>query len=157
MSSRRLVQIGLALFFVSLVYLLAALQIPHIGEGAPDWHTVRRPQIPVEFPSAERSPPPQPASSGSSDEWQTHAPIALLVGMRVSILEPVKIKKYDPERKQWVDCWVKRAVCKYVQKWVIAYWIDTMNCYGFFDDYGRLRLLPDVRLIESYSITQKGG
>ncbi len=149
MSSRILFRCTLAFFFVSCCFLLAALQIPRIGEGAPDWHTVKRPAIPLESLAADAETPdaPQEQAFPSNPGLDClHPPIAIGVNMRVCVWEPVYGFKYDCLKKQWVRvCLGKHAVCRYQRKTITAYWIPTMNCYGFYDDYGRLRLLPDFR------------
>lgn len=149
---KRLFGIALALFLVSITYLIAALQIPHIGEGAPDWHTVKRPQIPVQSISNDSCPPPLPNSpdnskdsvDGSCQINKEHPPIAVIIAMQVCVNEPVYGYKYDTDKKQWVTaCLGTRAVTKYVRKTFIANWYDTIHCYAIIDDYGRLRALPD--------------
>lgn len=144
----RLFKLGLALFLMSLCFFLAALQIPHIGEGAPDWHTVKRPQIPVQSVSNEPSPAP-PDESPDNDcpvFDQAHPPIAVLIAMQECVYEPVYGWKYKYDEKKWVKAYLgTHAVSKYVKKTFTAYWIDTLHCYAFYDDYGRLRLLPDFR------------
>lgn len=140
----RLFAINLVLLLTSICFFLAAFQLTHLGEGAPDWHTVKRPQIPVESSTEDSVPPgsPPPELSGSS----VHPPIAVVVAFQVSSSEPVYGFKYDPSSRKWVRaCLGKHAVCRYVRKLVTAYWIETLHCYGFYDDYGRLRLLPDFR------------
>ena len=66
--------------------------------------------------------------------------------MQECVSEPVYGWKYDCQHKQWVKtCLGTHAVSKYIKKTVTAYWIDTLHSYAFYDDYGRLRTLPDFR------------
>lgn len=149
--SKRILSLSLALCFVALVFLIAALQIPRIGEGAPDWHTVKRPQIPVQSLDADSSPPPIPQHGNADVDasfWNesAHPPIAFLVARRICVSEPVYGWRYDCGKMKWVKvCLGTHAVVKYVKKQVTAHWIDSMRCYGFYDDYGCLRLVPDFR------------
>lgn len=106
-----ILRVSLALTFVSLTFFLAALQIPHIGEGAEDWHTVKRPAIPAS------------KTSGSSLD-ELHPDIEL------ELYKTVYLKGSTPKRKRIV---------------VKAFWIETLNCYCYFDDYGRLCAVPEHR------------
>lgn len=141
----RLFQSGLALLLMSLCFFLAALQIPHIGEGAPDWHTVKNPQIPVQSLSNDSCPPPDKIpDSDCPDLDKAHPPIAVVIAMQECVSEPVYGWKYERQHRKWVKaCLGTHAVSKYIKKTVTANWIDTLHCYAFYDDYGRLRLLPD--------------
>ncbi len=66
--------------------------------------------------------------------------------MQECVSEPVYGWKYDCQLKKWVKAYLgTHAVSKYIKKTVTACWIDTLHCYAFYDDYGRLRLLPDFR------------
>lgn len=146
----RLFQVSLALFLMALCFFLAALQIPHIGEGAPDWHTVKRPQIPVQSITNDSCPPALPEQTpdgyGCPVVTKAHPPIAIDINTQVCVAEPVDGWKYDCDQKKWVKaCVGTHAVSKYVRKTVTAYWIETIHCYGFYDDYGRLKTLPDYR------------
>lgn len=142
---KRILQVGLALFFVSVCFLLAALQIPHIGIGAPDWHTVKRPEIPVQS-ATEEDQVELPVLVDCGDTSKPHPDIVLLVVMKVCVAEPVYGWSLDAQQNKWVRaCVGNRAVSKYVKKQVKASWIDTINCYAFYDDYGRLRLVPEYR------------
>jgi hypothetical protein len=135
---------------MSLCFFLAALQIPHIGEGAPDWHTVKRPQIPVHSITDDSTPPAAPEQNPDGDGSPVcsaaHPPLALEISTVVCVAEPVYGWKYDCQSKQWVKtCLGTHAVSKYMKKTVIAYWIETIRCYGFYDDYGRLKAVPEYR------------
>ena len=141
---KRIIALNLALVLISISFFFAALQIPHIGEGAPDWHTVKRPQIPIESLS-DGAPPPV----GIPDEGKCtpgHPPIAVMVAFQVCVSEPVYGWSFNRASGKWERvCLGKHAVTKYLRKLVYAHWIDTLHCYAFYDDYGRLRLLPDLR------------
>jgi len=140
----KFLRIALALFIMSVSFFLAALEIPHIGEGAPDWHTVKRPQIPVQSISSDSCPPPAPDENCEIN--RAHPPIALDISTTVCVSEPVLGWRYDCEKKQWVqDCVGSHAVSKWVTKTVTANWIDTIHCYAFYDDYGRLKMVPEYR------------
>ncbi|MBX9724522.1 MAG: hypothetical protein K2X81_24150 [Candidatus Obscuribacterales bacterium] len=141
----KLLRFVIALFLMSVVFFIAALQIPHIGEGAPDWHTVKRPQIPLQSINDDCNPPPLPAGDGDALCSKEHPPIALVVGAQVCISEPFEYWKYDCESKTWVKARGTHAVSKYVRKTVTAFWIDTIHCYAFYDDYGRLKAVPDFK------------
>ena len=146
----RTIQLALALLLVAITFFLAALQIPHIGEGAPDWHTVKKPQIPVESVNEgdqAPSPPPDPENPDSlpivSGE---HPPIAIRVTQAVCVSEPVYGWRWNKEKKQWYRAYLgTHAVTKYISKTVTAYWVVTLHCDAFYDNYGRLRSLPDYR------------
>ena len=145
MNNKRLLHIGLALFFVSVCFLLAAVQIPQIGTGAPDWHTVMRPEIPVVSVSDEDCPEAKILPDCFSAD-KAHPDIFILVAMKVCVAEPVYGWKFDHNKNKWASaCVGTRPVSKYVKKQVKASWIDTIGCYGFYDDYGRLRLVPEYR------------
>ncbi len=109
MNKNTMMRVSLAIIFVSITLLIAALQIPHIGEGAPEWHTVRRPRIPTS------------TTSGTSDS--RHADREIILYKRVCVdgnSRKIRIK-------------------------TTAFWIGTLNCYCYFDDYGRLCAVPELR------------
>lgn len=147
----RTTQIALATLFVAITFLLAAIQIPHIGEGAPDWHTVKNPQIPVQSVGPDEKPPAVPPEGDATlSEYgcKTHPPIKILVTQAVCVSEPVYGWKWDECKKQWVREQVgTRTAVRYLTQPVTAYWIDSLHCYAFYDNYGRLRMLPDYRAL----------
>lgn len=109
MNNRIMMRIAFALFFVSLTFLIAALQIPHIGEGAPEWHTVKRPGI--------------PANTTSGGSTAKHPDKELILYKNVCV----------------------NGVCRRVEIKTQAFWIETLSCYCYFDDYGRLCAVPEIR------------
>lgn len=147
----RTTQIALATLFVAITFLLAAIQIPHIGEGAPEWHTVKNPQIPVQSVGPEDKPPAVPSENDavlSEFGCKTHPPIKILVTQAVCVSEPVYGWKWDAAKNQWVRAPVgSKATVRYLTQAVTAYWIDSLHCYAFYDSYGRLRMLPDYRAL----------
>ncbi len=156
----RTTQIALATLFVAITFLLAAIQIPHIGEGAPDWHTVKNPQIPVQSVGPEDKPPAVPSENEavlSEFGCKTHPPIKILVTQAVCVSEPVYGWKWDAAKNQWIRAQVgSKAAVRYLTQAVTAYWIDSLHCYAFYDSYGRLRMLPDYRALAPSSM-KKGN
>lgn len=144
----RAVQVALVVLLIAITFFLAALQIPHIGEGAPDWHTVQNPQIPVQS-VPDTSPKPdalKDADGLSSYACRTHPPIILNITQAVCVTEPVFGWRWDSSKKDWIYTEVaKKTSTKYLTTPVAAYWIDTLHCYAFYDNYNRLRLLPDFK------------
>ncbi|MBX9570049.1 MAG: hypothetical protein K2X77_14210 [Candidatus Obscuribacterales bacterium] len=157
----RTTQIALATLFVAITFLLAAIQIPHIGEGAPDWHTVKNPQIPVQSVGPDEKPPAVPSENDamlSEYACKTHPPIKILVTQAVCVSEPVYGWKWDASKKDWVRVQVgTRAAVRYLTQPVTAYWIDSLHCYAFYDNYGRLRMLPDYRALAPDAAMKKGN
>lgn len=147
----RTTKIALALLFVAITFLLAATQIPHIGEGAPDWHTVKNPQIPLESVGPDEKPPVVPSENDavlSVFGCKTHPPIKILVTQAVCVAEPVYGWQWDAAKSRWERAQVgTKTAVRYLTQAVTAYWIDSLHCYAFYDNYGRLRMLPDYRAL----------
>lgn len=149
------VKLALAVLFVAITFFLAALQIPHIGEGAPDWHTVRNPQIPIKSIDTDASPPEQapeapPAGSDagglSGVASKEHPPISFVLNYQVWVAEPVYGWKWDEKSKTWKRVRIgEQAVLRSIEKRFTAYWVVTRRCYCIIDDYGRLRSIPEFR------------
>ena len=156
----RTTRIAIAFLFVAITFLLAAIQIPRIGQGAPDWHTVKNPQIPVSSVGPDEKPPVvsrEEEAELSKYACRTHPPIKIQVTQAVCVSEPLYGWKWDEQLKQWVRAQVgTKSGVRYITQVVTAHWIDSLHCYAFYDNYGRLRMLPDYKALMPDAAMKKG-